>query len=222
MTSLNEMNIEYVRKVNQLRPKNKEAFEYVASCITNNVMLSEDESDEMILEILEDLIIAQSNCTSAEHFFGNDLDSFISDLTKELPKRTVKSFLVNIIFNLSIVLIIMFFILGFTDIILLASEGEHIDIPIYSTIISIILMIVLCCISVFIKPQAYEKRSTTRNIISECFNWLIYGVFYISFNVFNTAPYFKFPFYISFIMFGIMIYISVQLKRKYFPKKQFI
>lgn len=222
MTNLNELNIPYVRKVNQLRPKNKEAFQYVARKITNNVMLSEDESDEMIEEILEDLLIAQSNGTTAQEFFGNDLDAFVEDLSEELPKRTFKSFLINIIFHLNMILIIAFSILGFTDVISIASEGKHIDLPIYSTIISVIAMIVLCAGSVFIKNPDTRKRTFISDLVSGILSYSIYGVFYISFNILNRPPYYKFPFYLSFILTGILIYSFIKMKRKYYPKKQFI
>lgn len=222
MTNLNEMNIEFIRKKNNLKPKNKKAFEYVARGITNNVMLSEDESDEIIIEILEDLLIAQNNGTSAEVFFGSNLDNFIKELTSELPRRSFKSFITSISFNLSIILIVAFFILGFTDVVSLASTGNHIDIPVYPTIISVFFMIFFSSISVFLKnPQSKNKRML-RDVVGEVFSWLIYAIFYISFNLLNTAPYFKFPFYLSFILCGLSIYISVSIKRKYFPKKQFI
>ncbi|MCE4955930.1 DUF1129 family protein [Macrococcoides caseolyticum] len=221
MTNLNDLNIEYVRKVNQLRPKNKEDFEYVAARITNNVTLSKDESDEIILEILEDILIAQSNSTSANEFFGHDLDQFVQDITYELPKRSMKSILMFSTFNFINVMIIMFAIFGFADFLLWISQGKHIQISILSASLCILIFLLFSLITVFFDTNA-KNKTKAQNTIQALFMFLSYTIPYIIFYFIKQGPYFSFPFYFVFIILPVLIYLSLYVKRKYLPNKRFI
>lgn len=221
MTNLNDLNIAYVRKVNQLRPKNKEAFEYVASHITTNAFVSEDESDEMILEILEDLLIAQSNGTTAQEFFGHDLDGFVNDISYELPKRSMKSIIMFSTFNFINVMIILFSIFGFADFILWVSKGKHIEISILSASLCILIFLLFSLVTVFIDTNA-KNKTKTQNTIQALFMFLSYMVPYIIFYFIKQGPYFSFPFYFAIIILPILIYLGLYIKRKYFPNKRFI
>ncbi|MGV2875732.1 DUF1129 family protein [Macrococcus capreoli] len=221
MTNLNDLNIEYVRKVNQLRPKNKEDFEYVAARITNNVTLSEDETDEIILEILEDLLIAQSNGTTANEFFGHDLDQFVSEITTELPKKTIQSILLYGTFTFTMLFSIIFVIIGFSDFLLWISDGKHIDIPIKAALLITIVFLIFSLLSIFVDSNS-KNRSKTQNVIQSLFGFLSYSVSYIIFKFVTHGPTFNIPFYISIIIAAFLIYLSVHIKRTYFPKKRFI
>ncbi|WP_414051037.1 DUF1129 family protein [Macrococcus animalis] len=221
MSNLNEMNIEYVRKVNQLKPKNKKAFEYIANKITSKVTLSEDESDDLLLEILDDLIIAQKNGTSAESFFGDNLDGFVEDISEELPKRTLKSVILFGTFTFSNLMIIVTLIFGFADFIRWISVGKHIDIPILSATLIIIIFLLFSIFSVFIDSNT-KNQNKTKRIITNLSLFLSYSVSYLILNLIKQAPYFNFPFYYSIIIAILLISLSIFIKRKYFPKKQFI
>ncbi|WP_414044831.1 hypothetical protein ACMGE7_02560 [Macrococcus equi] len=221
MTNLNDLNIEYIRKVNQLLPLNKDDFNYVADSITNNVTLSEDETDEIILEILDDLLIAQSNGTSAKEFFGHDLDAFVYDITNELPKRSIKSIIMFGTFNFINVMIIIISIFGFADFLLWISQGKHLQIPILSASLCILIFLLFSLITVFFDTNA-KNKTKAQNTIQALFMFLSYTIPYIIFYFIKQGPYFSFPFYFAFIILPALIYLSLYVKRKYLPNKRFI
>lgn len=221
MTNLNEMNIDYVRKVNQLKPHNRKAFDYIANKITTKVTLSEDESDELLLEILDDLLIAQRNGKSANSFFGEDLDQFVDDISIELSKRSFKSILLFGTFTFSIMFSILFVIFGFADFLSWISVVRHIKIPVLSATLIVIVFIIFSLLSIFLDSNA-QNRTKTQNIIQALSLFLSYSITYFIFNFVKQGPYFSFPFYLSLPLAAVFIVTAIYIKKKYFPKKQFI
>lgn len=69
----------------QLHPENKKYYEEILLYIRVNVNKDEQQTEEILLEILQDILDAQKNDTSAQEFFGKNPKEISDRILAELP-----------------------------------------------------------------------------------------------------------------------------------------
>ncbi|ALS02340.1 hypothetical protein ATZ33_13380 [Enterococcus silesiacus] len=89
------MNIKDLIKQNnelrkQLNPENKKYYEEILVYIRVNMNKDEQKTEEILLEILQDILDAQKNSTSAQAFFGKNPKEISDNILAELPNDSEK------------------------------------------------------------------------------------------------------------------------------------
>jgi len=89
-----ELNKEIRELSRDLNSENKAYFDDFHIYVDKHLFLSEDESGEvMLLEIVQDLLQAQSDGISAVEYFGKNPQEIADELIKNMKPRTMKNFL---------------------------------------------------------------------------------------------------------------------------------
>ncbi|MBO0467884.1 DUF1129 family protein [Enterococcus plantarum] len=85
---------ELVEQNNQLRkqlnPENKTYYEEILVYIRVNINKKEKQTEELLLEMLQDILNAQKNGTSAQVFFGKNPKEISDAILAELPNNSSK------------------------------------------------------------------------------------------------------------------------------------
>ncbi|MBO0441762.1 hypothetical protein [Candidatus Enterococcus ikei] len=74
----------------QLNPENKKYYEDILVYIRVNLNKEERQTEEILLEILQDILDAQKNGTSAQAFFGKNPKEISDSILAELPNDSEK------------------------------------------------------------------------------------------------------------------------------------
>lgn len=91
------------RKRELLTPENKQYYSDMLIYIRLNLSLSEQQSEEVLMEMLDHLLDGQKEGKSARDIFGNDPKGFADDIIENLPKgnkREIFPFLCGIVLHL--------------------------------------------------------------------------------------------------------------------------
>lgn len=81
------LNNEYREK---LTPENKKYYENLLVYIRLNCTKSEQETEEILFEILEHLLEAQKEGKSPEEIFGDDPKAYADEIIGEIPKAVIR------------------------------------------------------------------------------------------------------------------------------------
>ncbi|MED4204324.1 DUF1129 family protein [Neobacillus mesonae] len=125
----------------ELTPKNEKYYTDFMLYIRLQFFLSEQQSEEILLEILEHLIEGQQEGKTAPDIFGDDPRAFADELIEQLPnenKKSIVQFFLGIALNLFSYLLI---IRG--GIILIGSYFKEIDLAVYPVKASMISLLIL-------------------------------------------------------------------------------
>lgn len=79
------------RKREELNEQNVVYYEDMLTYIRINSNKSEQQTEEILLELLDHLLIAQSNGDTAKDIFGNDLKAYCDEIIGELPEENKKT-----------------------------------------------------------------------------------------------------------------------------------
>ncbi|OAT72523.1 DUF1129 family protein [Parageobacillus thermoglucosidasius] len=74
-------------KRKQLNEHNRNYYENMLVYIRSHLMLSEQQSEELLMELLDHLLEAQKHGKSAEDVFGKDAKAYCDELICQLPKE---------------------------------------------------------------------------------------------------------------------------------------
>jgi uncharacterized membrane-anchored protein len=74
-------------KRKQLNEHNRSYYENMLVYIRSHLMLSEQQSEELLMELLDHLLEAQKHGKSAEDVFGKDAKAYCDELICQLPKE---------------------------------------------------------------------------------------------------------------------------------------
>lgn len=91
------------RKRELLTPENKQYYSDMLIYIRLNLSLPEQQSEEVLMEMLDHLLEGQKEGKSARDIFGNDPKGFADDIIENLPKgkkREIVPFLCGIVLHL--------------------------------------------------------------------------------------------------------------------------
>jgi uncharacterized membrane-anchored protein len=74
-------------KRKQLNEHNRNYYEDMLVYIRSHLLLSEQQSEELLMELLDHLLEAQKHGKSAEDVFGKDPKAYCDELIRQLPKE---------------------------------------------------------------------------------------------------------------------------------------
>ncbi|GGE29998.1 hypothetical protein GCM10011391_05680 [Pullulanibacillus camelliae] len=78
-------------KRNQLTEENEKYYEDMLIYIRTHLFISEQQTEELVMELLDHLIEAQEAGKSAQDVFGDDPKTYCDDMIKHLPKEKGKN-----------------------------------------------------------------------------------------------------------------------------------
>ena len=91
------------RKREQLTPENEKYYSDMLIYIRLQLTLSEQQSEEVLMEMLDHLLDGQNDGKSARDIFGDDPKGYADEIIQNLPKeqkRSVIPFIMGIVLNL--------------------------------------------------------------------------------------------------------------------------
>lgn len=91
-------------KQKQLNPENTQDYEDMLIYTRISSTKSEQQTEEILLELLEHILLAQDDGKNVHDIFGNDLKAYCQELIEEIPKETKKK---QIKFSIKIMLIFL-------------------------------------------------------------------------------------------------------------------
>jgi len=127
-----------------LTPENKQYYSDMLVYIRLNLSLSEQQSEEVLMEMLDHLLEGQKDGKSARDIFGDDPKRFADDIIQNLPKgkkRDVFPFLCGIVLHL---MSWMFIIRGIA--ILVTSHFRDVETTVYPLTSLIIFVVILAAV----------------------------------------------------------------------------
>lgn len=168
MKSLNSLNMEYMKKLNQLNSDNKEAFMIVSNYVKYDFKKSESVSMDLLNDILDHLLEAQSNGVKTNEFFGDDLQGYANELVKELPNNKVNRWKWFYIFFTTLTIGSLALPFGIIDYIKLLITGSPLRLPLYSILIVLLVFILVQILLIKFtieKSRLSDLNSTKTKII---------------------------------------------------------
>ena len=189
----------------QLNTENKKYYDDFMNYVVRHNFWSNDENvSEMLLEIVKDLLQAQTDDISAKEYFGNDPQEIANEMIKNFQPGSKKEVKKNI----------AFLIFGFLQVpLLLTIIQPSLYVGIFQILISTVgpVLLAVGMFATFIMDQRYEqtkKRTISRAIIfgiAFAIGVLVMGLGGVFTPDFNLA----FPSWLRVIFLTIMIVISL-------------
>lgn len=141
------------KKREQLNKKNLADYEEMLTYIRGNFNKSEQQTEEILIELLDHLLEAQGEGKTAKEVFGNDLKSYCDELIMEIPKEKKSiNFIFFIYLALNLIGLIGMF-LGVSNFILYKFAGigaKELQFPLGSGILTIIIDFLLLAAFVYL------------------------------------------------------------------------
>jgi len=209
-------------KQKQLNEANAQDYEDMLVYIRISSTKSEQQTEEILLELLEHILHAQNEGKTVRDIFGNDLKAYSQELIEEIPEETKKK---QIKFSFRLILIflavtsffkglsdlIIYYVFDFGNITSTYYLGSGITIVIIDVIIAFIAISIILH---WLKNSVFQatKKSKKREFLELWFIMsLILGLFIA---VIHFMPNFGTPFSISsfvFLPLGIGLYTLTYL-----------
>ncbi|WP_066060715.1 DUF1129 family protein [Neobacillus soli] len=209
------------RKRSELTPENEKYYSDFLIYIRLQLYISEQQSEEILMEILDHLIEGQNEGKNASSIFGDNPKEFADEIIQQIPKEQKKNiigFISSIAFNLLGLLLIIrgmiFFIVSFF---------KEVDSLVY-LLPSVVMFFVIVCFSliavwgiftiikgsVFKEKQRNLKDTFLCGTLAAVCTGIIIGLSYL---MPNFGPSFPFTWYASVISGAIVWGVSKFLKR---------
>ncbi|MCE4955929.1 DUF1129 family protein [Macrococcoides caseolyticum] len=163
MAKLNEMDVDYQRKLNQLTPSNKTEFLKVRNALKFDFKVQEREADNILSDILDHLIDAQNSGISTKEFFGTDTHQFTQDLFEELPKNKRTHPLWYVLFTLSLSFASILIPFGLASQIKFWITGSYVSVNIHSALVALLMFVFLITSAIFITIQSMKNNTYNTN-----------------------------------------------------------
>lgn len=209
-------------KQKQLNPENAQDYEDMLIYIRMSSSKSEQQTEEILLELLEHIILSQTEGKTVRDIFGDDLRAYCQELIEEIPKETKKKQFKFTIKIMLIFLAVSTFFKGIIDIgsYYLLSFGEITSTYYLGTSLTIIIInLALAFLGIWlvlhwIKSTVFqEKKKSSKREFLEL--WLIATTIIVLFiAVFYFMPDFGMTFNVSSFMFlpiGLLLYALTYL-----------
>lgn len=109
MSTLIQINNE---KRKQLNKENKKIYEDMLVYLRSSFDKSEEETEEILMELLDHLLILQKEGRDAEELFGDDPKGYANELVGELPKALTKESMTMVLMGICYFLGVFIFTSG--------------------------------------------------------------------------------------------------------------
>jgi uncharacterized membrane-anchored protein len=209
-------------KRTELLPENEKYYSNFLLYIRLQFFLSEQQSEEILMEILDHLIEGQNNGKTAQVIFGKDPKVFADEIIRQIPnenKNNMVRFISVIAFNLLGLFLIVRGIILF-----IVSFFKDVDILVYPYKSMVMFLVIICfCLmevwiifkiikdSLFKENQNNMKDSLKAGISTMVLMGIILaGGYFLP----NFGPSFPFTWYASFIS-GAVVWGITRFSKKY-------
>ncbi|MFK9093203.1 DUF1129 family protein [Bacillus salipaludis] len=210
------------RKRSELTPENEKYYSDFLIYIRLQLFLSEQQSEEILMEILDHIIDGQNDGKTASVIFGDDPKEFADEIIQQIPnekKKNMVRFFSGIAFNLLGLLIIMRGIIVF-----ILSFFKDVNTKVYPLHSAAMFFVIVCFSllgvwgifmiikgSLFKEKQRNLKETLMCGTLGAVCTGIIIGFSYV---LPNFGPSFHFSWYTSVILGAIVWGLSKFLKSK--------
>ncbi|WP_409296677.1 DUF1129 family protein [Peribacillus sp. SCS-26] len=154
-----------------LTKENEEYYGNMLVYIRTSLSISEQASEELLMELLDHLLEAQKEGKSAEEVFGNDPSSYCDEMIEQLPKEPGKNIAFFIGFLLLKLLGLMAAVSGTTDILMYYFKDSSIGTVYVGTalvtfmICAVIIFLYVFFIIKWLQKSIYKASSKVKDFI---------------------------------------------------------
>ncbi|MCK1996840.1 DUF1129 family protein [Psychrobacillus psychrodurans] len=187
--------------------------------IRTKLTLSEQQSEEVLMEMLDHLIEGQQEGKTAKEIFGNDPKGYADEIVSQLPRENKRN---GFIFMGEIAVNIIGWFLIMRSIIIPIIGGEASEkVYVISSLLLIILIMIMTAFGVkmifgLISQSSFDDKATDKKMM---FKAGLYGaggfliIAIISFLVKEVGPSFTLPWQISFGIGSLLLLVSWLIKK---------
>ncbi|MEK3993657.1 DUF1129 family protein [Psychrobacillus sp. FSL K6-2365] len=187
--------------------------------IRTKLTLSEQQSEEVLMEMLDHLIEGQQEGKTAKEIFGNDPKGYADEIVSQLPRENKRN---SFIFMGEIAVNIIGWFLIMRSIIIPIIGGEASEkVYVISSLLLIILIMIMTALGVkmifgLISQSSFDDKATDKKMM---FKAGLYGaggfliIAIISFFVKEVGPSFTLPWQISFGIGSLLLLVSWLIKK---------
>lgn len=187
--------------------------------IRTKLTLSEQQSEEVLMEMLDHLIEGQQEGKTAKEIFGNDPKGYADEIVSQLPRENKRN---SLIFMGEIAVNIIGWFLIMRSIIIPIIGGKASEkVYVISSLLLIILIMIMTAFGVkmifgLISQSSFDEKATDKKMM---FKAGLYGaggfliIAIISFFVKEVGPSFTLPWQISFGIGSLLLLVSWLIKK---------
>lgn len=208
-------------KRKELAPENEKYYTDFLIYIRLHFLLSEQQTEEILMEILDHLIDGQRDGKSAQVIFGNDPKGYADEIIQQIPKEERKNILKFIFSTIALNLLGWFFLTrGIIILIISFLKDVDTEINLFKSVV-IAGVIILSCLSYIglifklIRNTLFteKKRDILNALKGGSLGVICLGiVIAICYFVPNLGPSFPFTWYASLIIGTVFLVISKFIK----------
>lgn len=141
----------------ELTEKNEEYYDKMLIYFRTIVSVSEQQAEELLMELLDHLIDAQAEGKSAEEVFGEDVKAYCDEMIKQLPKESLKSTAFFIGFLLLQLASLMAIVSGIGNIVIHYFKDNSQTVYIGTAIVTFIIIAAIISLDVFLIIKWIQK-----------------------------------------------------------------
>ncbi|PMC40237.1 DUF1129 domain-containing protein [Bacillus sp. UMB0899] len=145
------------KKRKELSKENEEYYSNMLIYIRTNVTASEQQSEELLMELLDHLIEAQAEGKRAEDVFGDNPSAYCDEMLKQLPKEPGKSTLFFIGFLLLQLARIFAIVNGIGDIIIHFIRDSNQTVYVGTAVVTFFIVAAIIFLDVFLILKWLQK-----------------------------------------------------------------
>lgn len=209
------------KKRTGLTPENEKYYEDFLIYIRLQLTVSEQQSEEVLMEILEHLLEGQQEGKTAKMIFGEDPKAFADEIIDNLPgekKRDATMFVSSLALNLfgfflitrGIILALVSLFKEVSDVVYPATYGIIALSILFSSLLGVVVIFRIIKKSLFQENETKKKDSLKAGMFGVLAMGFILSMTYL---LPDIGPSFEFTWYASCIAGAVLVGISRLLKR---------
>ncbi|UJL46205.1 DUF1129 family protein [Virgibacillus sp. NKC19-16] len=210
-------------KRKQLTKENKEYYEDMLVYVRLSYDKSDQETEEILTELLDHLVEAQAEGKTAEEVFGQEPKKYADEIIGELPKMVTKErmqhftmgvmyFLASIAFLSGIATLFSHYVLGIEPL----TETYYLGSLAFKTLLNIAVAFVLLYFVIkYIRWSCFKKiNKVAEFLLSSLIGIIAMGVFMLVIYVTpEFGPTMQIPFYVALLL-GVILFLVARRVRK--------
>lgn len=145
------------KKRKGLTEENEEYYDKMLVYIRTNVSVSEQQAEELLMELLDHLIDAQAEGKGAAEIFGENIKNYCDEMIKQLPKEPLKSTAFFIGFLLLQLASLMAIVSGIGDIVVHYFKDSSQTVYVGTALVTLGIVAVIISLDVFLFLKWIQK-----------------------------------------------------------------
>lgn len=202
-----------------LTEENEKYYTNLLLYIRTKLTLSEQQSEEVLMEMLDHLIEGQQDGKTAKEIFGNDPKGYADEIISHLPRENKRNSL-KFVSQIAINLIGWFLIMRSIIIPIIGGENSE-KVYVISSVLLILLIMIMTAVGVkmifgLISQTSFDENATDKKMMIKAglygaSGFLVIAIF--SFFVKEVGPTFTLPWQVSLGIGSLLILISWLMKK---------